>query len=279
MRHRTLLALAVLAIVGSLTACGGGVKSTLDPVAAAADKSATAGGFKVSINATFTGGGQTGGMTAEGVFDQDEGELTLDMSNLMQGATGAGSNARMKMIYLQEDGHTILYVNAPFLSKVLPNAPTWIKADLDKTAKMLGLSANDLLGQSAQNPSDTLDMLRTAGKVEKAGTDVIDGTNVTLYHATIDLVKAAELKGLPKEKLQELTASGVPREIPVDVWIGDDGLLRQLRMSFDATEGGQPVSMLMTMKLSDWGRDVSVEAPPADQVFDATELAANAGRS
>ena len=121
MLRRTLLAVAALALAASLTACGAGVKtsveSALDPVAAAADKSATAGGVKVSIKATFTTGTATGGITADGVFDEDKGELTVDLSNLASLAPGSGAqtglDGKIKLIYLQEDGHTILYVNAP----------------------------------------------------------------------------------------------------------------------------------------------------------------------
>jgi hypothetical protein len=66
----------------------------------------------------------------------------------------------------------------------------------------------------------------------------------------------------------------------VDVWIGDDdGLVRQIRMSYDAGQNGQQGSVLLTMTMTDWGTDVSVDAPPDDQVFDATELAATFGKS
>jgi hypothetical protein len=68
--------------------------------------------------------------------------------------------------------------------------------------------------------------------------------------------------------------------VPVDVWIGkDDGLVRRLQISYDLTESGRSVSTQLTLDLSDWGTDVSVQAPPADQVFDATDLATNANKS
>jgi hypothetical protein len=278
--RRILSACILAAVVATLTACGGGVKSTLDPVAEAASKSTSAGGVKVSIKATFSSGTQSGGMTAEGVFDEDAGELTFDLSGLMPGSTQAGALGEMRMIYVEEDGHTILYVGMPFLANVLPDGKTWIKADLDRAAKLMGLDLNQLLGQSTQNPADTLQLLRAAGTVEKAGADVIDGTPVTLYHATVDLVKAAQLKGVSQSTLDRLTAAGVSTQLPVDVWIGDDdGLVRQIRMAYETTANGQAASMLLTMTMSDWGTDVSVTTPSDDEVFDATELAAIAGKS
>ncbi len=256
------------------------MKSTLDPVAEAATKSTSAGGVRVSMKATFSSGAQSGGMTAEGVFDQDEGELTFDLSSLMPGSPQAAALGEMRMLYVKEDGHTILYVGMPFLASVLPDGKTWLKADVDRAAKLMGLDMNQLLGQSTQNPADTLALLRATGTVEKAGSDVIDGTPVTLYHATIDLVKAAALKGVPQSALDRLAAAGVSTQLPVDVWIGnDDGLVRQIRMAYDASSNGQPASMLLTMTMSDWGTDVSVDPPSDDQVFDATELATKFGTS
>jgi hypothetical protein len=44
-------------------------------------------------------------------------------------------------------------------------------------------------------------------------------------------------------------------------------------MSYDQTVTGVTTSTSMTMNMSDYGTDVNISAPPADQVFDATELA------
>lgn len=280
MLRRILFACVLAASVATLTACGGGVRSALDPVAEAASKSTNAGGVKVSMKVTFSSGSQAGTITAEGAFDEDAGELTFDLSSLGPGSPQAAALGEMKMIYVKEDGHTIVYVGMPFLASMLPDGKTWLKADVERLAKLTGLDPNQLLGSSTQNPADTLALLRATGTVEKAGADVIDGTAVTLYHATVDLVKAAELKGVSQSTLDRLSAAGVSTQLPVDVWIGDDdGLVRQIRMSYDAGQNGQQGSVLLTMTMTDWGTDVSVDAPPDDQVFDATELAATFGKS
>jgi hypothetical protein len=229
--RKPLAACLVAVVVASLTACGGGVRNTLDPVAEAASKSADAGGVRVSMKATFTAGGQSGGLTAEGVFDKDEGELVFDFSDLLQGTPQAEAMSEMRMLYTKEDGHTILYVGLPELATMLPGGKSWLKADLDEAAKVLGQNFGGF-GQSTQNPADTLELLRAVGQVEKAGSDVIDGTPVTLYHAIIDLQKAAAEKGVPEATVQRLLDSGVNTRIPVDVWIGDDdGLVRQIKMA------------------------------------------------
>ena len=50
--------------------------------------------------------------------------------------------------------------------------------------------------------------------------------------------------------------------------------MRQVKTSYDMSTGGKQMSVSMTMGMSDYGTPVEVSAPPADQVFDATDLAA-----
>jgi hypothetical protein len=270
--------LALLAVV--LAGCGGAA-SALDPVAEAATRSADAGGANVKMDMSFTVGADRGTMTATGKFDRDEGELTFDMSDLFTGAGApAAAGGPLRMIYTKEDGHSVLYMNMPFLATMLPAGKAWVKADIDRLASTMGANFGQLVGQSSQNPGDTLAMLRAVGDVEEVGRDTLDGVAATRYRATIDLARAAEQKGVSKTAVQRLREAGAPAELPVDVWIGDDdGLPRNMTIDYSAKTAGSPVSTSMTMSFSDWGSDVSVEAPPADEVFDATELAAKTGKS
>jgi len=278
--RRTLLGLALLALALGLTACGGAA-NTLDPVAQAATKSADAGGATVNMDVAYGVGKETGRVTATGRFERDEGELTFDMSKLFTGSGApAAAGGPMRMIYTKEDGHSVLYMSMPFLATMLPSGKTWVKADLDKLASTMGSSFGQLVGQSSQNPSDTLAMLRSVGDVEKVGADTLDGTDVTHYRASIDLAKAAEQKGVSKTAVERLRQSGAPAKLPVDVWIGDDdGLPRKMTMEYSAKGAGSPVATTMTMTFSDWGSDFNVDSPPADEVFDATALAGKGSTS
>jgi hypothetical protein len=184
------------------------------------------------------------------------------------------------MIYTKEDGHSVLYMSMPFLATMLPQGKTWVKADLDKLASTMGSNFGQLVGQSSQNPSDTLAMLRAVGDVDEVGSETVDGVDVTHYRASIDLAKAAKQKGVPQTAVDRLRQSGAPEKLPVEVWIGDDdGLPRKMTLDYDAKTQGSPVSTKMTMTFSDWGSDVAVEAPPADEVFDATALAGKGSTS
>ncbi len=280
--RRLLLPPAALALAVGLVACGG-VARTLDPVAEAAGKSSGAGSVRVSIDASFSANAVSATLQAHGAFDADKGELTVDLSDLggelnLPGA--AGGLGEVKLITTKEDGHSVVYVNLPSLASVVPGGKAWIKADVEEAASAAGGSLGDLLGLSGQSPAELLDLLRDAGGVENAGPDSIDGTAVTHYRAWVDLVRALEKQGVPSEAVQALVASGAPTQLPVDVWIGAaDGYVHRVAASYEATLNGETVSAKLTVTLSDWGTDVSVDVPPDDEVFDVTALAGTLGKS
>ena len=60
---------------------------------------------------------------------------------------------------------------------------------------------------------------------------------------------------------------------PIDVWVDDNGYVRQYESSYDETLGGNAMSTTTTVEISDYGTQVDISPPPADEVFDATELA------
>jgi hypothetical protein len=162
-------------------------------------------------------------------------------------------------------------MSIPFLAGRLPDGKSWIRLDLQQAGSVLGLDVNKLLGQSGENPTQTLDMLRASGNVQKVGPDIVGGVAVTRYHAVVDLKKALALKGVSEATAKRLIDAGAPTELPVDVWVGnDDGLVHQFRMSQAGQANGQSVTTLTTMTLNDWGTPVAVQAPPADQVYDAS---------
>ena len=107
-------------------------------------------------------------------------------------------------------------------------------------------------------------MLRSVGSVQTVGTETVDGVSTTHYKATIDLAKAAGTVGGPaQDAVQHLIDQGGPSSIPVDVWIGDDGLVRKLTVDETVSNGGQTGTAHLTLDLSDYGTAVNVTAPPS----------------
>jgi hypothetical protein len=272
--RRVLLGLLLTAAVGCLSACGAAVKSTLDPVAAAAMKSQQAGGFLVTTSVTVSADGREFTMTGSGLFGDGKGQMNLDMSDLLnQAGVAAGTDATIKAIYITEDGDPVMYMKLGFLSAFLPGGKTWVRVDLAKAGKAAGIDFNQLLGGANQSPGDSLALLRSSGEFSEVGKETVEGVETTHYHGTIDLQKAVAAKGAAAEALQRLIDLGAPAQYPADVWIDEAGLVRQLKTSYDMSTGGKAMSVSMTMRMSDYGTPVEVSAPPADQVFDATDLA------
>jgi hypothetical protein len=274
-----MLALAAVGAAAALTGCG--VSKVIDPVAAAATKTENAGGAKMTMSVAITSPqlGKTLTITADGVFDTDQADMTMDLSSLLGGSglTLPVGSGQVEMRYLQESGDPVMYVNAPFLAAILPGAKSWIKLDLEQAGKSLGVDFSQLANESNQNPTQTLDMLRAAGTVEKVASETVNGVATTRYTATIDIQKATARLGTAGAALvKQLAALGVT-SIPVDVWIGDDdGLVHRLTMDEQFTKDGQTVGTSVTMNILSYGVGLTVVAPPADQVFDATSLAKKA---
>ena len=168
-----------------------------------------------------------------------------------------------------------MYVNVPFLETMLPSGKSWIRVDLEQAGKSVGLDLNQLMGELDQSPTQTLDLLRASGSVDKVGAEMIDGVATTHYTALIDLQKAGQLAGQGGDALvKRLTAAGAPSQIPVDVWIGDgDGLVHKLTINEQLKSGQGEVGIAVTLNISDYGTAVNVVAPPSDQVLDITDLA------
>ena len=218
-------------------------------------------------------------MTAQGTFDRDRGEMEIDLGDLMGGLGAPSGSGTMKALYLTEDGDPVMYMQFGFLAGMLPSGKTWIRIDLQKAGKGFGVDFNQLMGGAGQNPSSSLDLLRSSGDFTEVGTETVDGVETTHYHGVVDLKKAAAAGGPASEAIQRLEQLGATTQFPMDVWIDGSGMIRRFTQSYDQSLGGQTMSLDTTMDISDYGTPVDVTAPPADQVFDATALAGQGAQS
>ena len=99
------------------------------------------------------------------------------------------------------------------------------------------------LDLSLQDPSKLLDYLQATTKVTKVGSATVRGAHTTHYRA---LVQRPEL-----------------RNAPIDVWVGDDGLVRRVAVK------AQHVTA--SLDLFDFG-DVSVTVPPDSEALDLSNM-------
>jgi hypothetical protein len=120
-----------------------------------------------------------------------------------------------------------------------------------------------------------------SGDVEKVGSDEVRGVETTHYRAEVDLLKIPE--SLPPER-REAARKSMERareqfgleNYPMEVWIGEDDLVRRIRLEPSMEILGQEISFDMTMEFYDYGTPVSVQVPAADQVQDMTDVASDA---
>ncbi|MFL5942904.1 MAG: hypothetical protein ACJ75L_06535 [Gaiellaceae bacterium] len=265
-RWATVAAAVTVAAFAAISAgCGGGASSALalDPVASAATKTQQAGAARIrmalSLSSPQLRGGKPVDVRGTGVIDGTSSEFNFTM----------GSLGSMQEILLEQHGDYVLYLQTPQIWAQLPAGKHWIEVDASKLGKAAGLDLSKLMSGGQFQPSDVLSMLTGEGaKVRNLGPASVRGAATTHYRVTIDTAKALQNKGLTSPLLAA-AASTLPASIPADVWIGKDGLVRQVRLALSVAQG----RMAMTINLYDYGTDASIAAPPSSDVFDATQLA------
>ena len=96
---------------------------------------------------------------------------------------------------------------------------------------------------------------------------------------------ASETDGLSARQLGSLGSILGDIDVPTEVWVDGEGRLRKMTMFLDMRQAmastGEvsaeeldevgEIGMVLTMEMFDYGVDVEVVAPPADQVTDITD--------
>lgn len=141
----------------------------------------------------------------------------------------------------------------------VPGMPGWMAMDLADLAQLSGQDLSQVdPGMQLESVNEGLVSIEPTGE-----TTEMDGVEVQAYALLIDM----------SEYLGEFEGSeaveGIDEQFEATMWVGvEDDLVRRMEMSFDL-EGE---TMSMSMSFSDWGTDVTVEAPPEDEVTDFADL-------
>ena len=217
---------------------------------------------RVSFKATFTGD-TSGTMTGEGVFSRRQGHLTMDLGGLTGVGTGQAEIVFDKLVY---------YMKLPAGSGAgLPPGKEWFMLDFAKLGKQQGLDLSQLMQLNQSDPSQALDFLQGASDdFEEVGHEQVRDEQTTHYKGTIDLQKVAEEAPADvQEEYRKLSELSGNQKVPMDVWIGDDGLVRKIAFTQAVPNGG---SVKMEEEFYDFGTDEQVEVPADDEVVDLTAL-------
>ncbi|WP_020670527.1 hypothetical protein [Amycolatopsis nigrescens] len=279
MRKAT-LAGAGLALIMTVTACGGGqtggqaepapangdrpFNSAPDLVRAASTKTAESKTAKFSMEA----GGAGQSMTATGQLRFDPGNVAMSMN-----MDNNGEKMEIRLV------DRAFFIKSPEMSE---GGKEWTKLSTDGAdplSKLLGTVLDQAAKQS--DPTKVLDQIDKAGTITKTEPTQLDGQPATLYNVDVDVAKAMQLslESMPKELTDALKGKletelkGKQLTMPMQLWLNADQLPVQIVVDSGpmAAAMGAPAGQAeakSTMKYTDWGAPVDVQAPPADQVQD-----------
>ena len=293
MRRKVAIWGLVAGLVLVVAACGqtkdpggtvdaGGVEApTAAFLSGAAAKTVEASTGKLTMTMTMSGfdtGAGSMTFTGSGVYDNaaKQAQLTVDMSGLVASlpTAAAGSGLDQPLEEVVDGGH--LYMKLGPLTEMLGITTPWVElTGTDALAKQLTGSSGMSLdpNDTGSIGTDYLSYLQgVAGTVTEVGTEQVDGIDTTHYKADVNLADlmakaGSHLSAEAKSRLQAQMEK-VSGTVPIEVWIGSDGLVRRVSMSFDlsSTGAGAKGAMAMTIEFSELGQPVQITVPPADQV-------------
>lgn len=225
-------------------------------------------------------------LTMEGAVDQSSGtfEMAIDFGAFMEAMAAAegqsAADAAMVaalfgdgVIEMRQVGETA-YMRWPALSALFGAETEWVSFPADESVE----SSFDL-GELMASQS-LLDELAAVGVVSNLGAETLFGDVTTIrYEALIDYGKAYDsLNGgapVPLDAPDLSALAGL--SIPFGLWIDADGLVRRMTMEFDASDLDLPPSespgqIFLQFDVLEVGGAVVVQAPPAGDVTDMTEV-------
>ena len=212
-------ALVAVAAVAVLGA-GCGAAESEPNLAAAIDQTQATGSSRFAMSGTESDGQEKAEVACAGEADYDAGHVRLTCDY-------GGESVELLVI------DATAYVRGS-LYGLGGSSDKWVKFEDDED-----------FGKEF-SPQALLATLRSASQsTERVGEEQVRGVDTVRYRLVVDCAKAevSDCEGATDA---------------VDVWIGDDGLVRRIAVE----EGSSP----FTFEFYDFGAEVEIDAPPADEV-------------
>lgn len=217
-------------------------------------------------------------LTFSGAFDTNAGtsSFVMDMSDFANVVPADEVPPEFAdlfgVIEVRQIGDTS-YMRFPFFSSFLGVETDWISFPTEEQSATDGLAP-----VTPVNPSEFLNIFQSVGaSVSEVGTEEIRGEETVHYVVLFDM--ADLIRQSDPEQLAELENLGpLPfDELPMDIWISEDGLVHRFEIVFDAASVGAAPDdgferMVMRFDMFDHGLPVDIQPPPDDDVTDAGEL-------
>ncbi|MER6611258.1 hypothetical protein ABT282_36605 [Streptomyces sp. NPDC000927] len=282
---RAVCALAVVGVMAATAGCGGdrgrgdstvaderGGADSLDAVRRAAEVL----GGTVSGTGTGTvagaGGGDVGGSARVRTSMQTAAGGTR-VTIRGRGAYDFRRRAGRLEVVLPEDaagadGHRpvteLLVPDALYMMNRGAGVPAdkWVKVDTTT------LADGNLVTGGVTDPMIAAELLRGARQVEYVGQAVLAGVSVRHYRGVSDIGRAAREASPQSRGALVAAAKGFrTRTVPFDVYLDEQGRLREVRHRFAFADAGPAVEVTSTTSLSDFGVPVSVRLPDDDDIY------------
>ncbi|UED84652.1 hypothetical protein [Streptomyces profundus] len=291
---RAAAGIAGVALLAGTAACGsednssegGGDERTVSDAASALQAAAetTSGMTSARFEGQITGPAAAGGdMTMEGVMSW-ESSLVMEMTaHSDELAATPGAPPEMTIRWLDN----VMYMNMgeEFASEM--DGRSWLSMDLAALAEESGdqAIADALtmgLESTNQDPAQQMGIMLQSPGIEEVGEETLDGVETRHFQGTVTVEDAiagdaagtaAGLTDAELEQLVDMMEQQGIESYEIDVWIDENDLPVQITQSYDTNEG--PVEN--QVRYFDYNTDVTVEAPPADSVFDFMDLLAEMG--
>jgi hypothetical protein len=231
--------LAAVVLLAPVAGCGG------DSGTSSKKPSGTSSGVSSDAAAFVT-------RLVDAISKQQTARLDLELGSSLSATADvdyadSGTSMSMKMVTGAQTVNVVLDGGVMYLQQT--KGSKYLKIGKDDPA--LG----SLLGQlGGFGPKSALENLKAGiTKVQDKGSETVDGAELEHYALTVDTKKANAIFGVPSGSAK------TPAKVTYNLWIDGDDLLRQVKMKVS----GQT----LVMKVSDWGKPVTIKAPPASQVI------------
>jgi hypothetical protein len=276
MRHGRYL--VVLAGIGlAATGCGTVTAQTANLTAAVTNT--TAQTARIAVTTTTRMQGMSVSFTETGQFDFEHSRGMVSMQ----------SPIGITEIFMPPKA----YIKFPASAEALPHGKSWIAVDASASAdgSLAGMGVAEGIGAffgspdgGGVNPADLLASLTAiSGNVTKLGAATVRGVPVTEFRVNVDPAKAAaRLPGWERPSFRDFASSLGTGDIPVDVWVDGQNLVRRMQVSLHPPAGtGAPTggTLVQVTDFYDFGVPVRVSAPPAAQVASTSQFISGSSAS
>lgn len=224
---------------------------------AAVDSTLAVSSFTVDSEAHLQIGAEELTLTAKGSVDYEE---VVSSVEIAVEKDGSGFRAEVR-----SDGTTVWVRREGTEAPPLPDGKVWVEGDAQLLAAASSFQPAGVLG--------VLFALRAAHGTTVEKEEAINGTSTTQYRTVVTYDEAVEAVGDDLEAFKSALSLNAddPIDLVIDVWIGEDGIVRQFDLDLQA-KSSTPLDGTYHLELSRVDQDVTVpSAPPKDEILSGPE--------